>query len=80
MGTFQNIEKEINGVKNWNQEAGNKLHQQFHNASSSQWSTEELTNLLKSDEDVADEFYELGDIQHAEIRNIQDSIINFFGE
>jgi len=80
MTTFDNIEKAINNVKNWNQEAGNELHNQFHHAQNSNWSIADLSEYIKSDNDVADEHYSDEDSQHAEIREIQDSIINFFGE
>lgn len=80
IGTFQRIEKEINSVKEWNQEAGNRLHQQFSEACNAEWTSEELSTFLKSDEDVADEFYKVGDERHSEIRNIQDSIISFCRE
>ena len=80
METFNNIENAINVVKDWNQEAGNKLHSQFEQAKNSHWTKNSLGNFIKSDEDVADEFYSDDDSQHAEIREIQDSIINYFCE
>ena len=78
--TYITIENEINKVKEWNAEAGNKLHDQMSHAQNAKWSREELSEYLKSDEDVADMFYSDDDQQHAEIREIQDSIINFYGE
>lgn len=80
METYEKIQNDINAVKKWNQEAGNKLHEQMHRAQNSSWTKEELSELLKSDEDVADEFYSEDDTQHVEIRNIQDEIIGFYGE
>jgi hypothetical protein len=78
MKIYQLIEKRINEVKEWNQEAGNKLHEQMHMAQNSDWSREDLNELIKTEEDVSDEFYSQDDIQHAEIRSIQDVIIGFY--
>ena len=75
MTTFNDIEKAINAVKEWNQEAGNDLHRLFHHAQNSSWTTDELSEYIKSDNDIADE-----DQQHLDIREIQDSIIDFFGK
>ena len=73
MEAYEKIQNDINAVKEWNQEAGNKLHDQMHKAQNASWTKEELSDLLKSDDDVADEFYGEDDARHAEIRNIQDS-------
>tara|TARA_R100000951_G_scaffold116755_1_gene130446 strand:+ start:8792 stop:9034 length:243 start_codon:yes stop_codon:yes gene_type:complete len=80
MNTFESIQTLINEVKEYNQEAGNELHEQVSKVQSAQWSKEELSDLLKSDNDVADTYYNENDCQHAEIRNIQDMIINLYGE
>lgn len=80
METYQKIEKDINSVKEWNQEAGNKLHQQMIRAQNASWTKEGLADYMKSDEDVADEFYSDDDPLHAEIREIQDAIIGYYGE
>ena len=80
MKTSEKIEQRIDNVKEWNQSAGNELHDQMNHAQSSEWSRSELSDYIKSDNDVADEHYEPGDPRHAEIREIQDSIINFYGE
>ncbi len=82
MGTLKEIEKTINRVKEYNQDAGHELHVQLHHAMNSARviTTKDLTWLLKSDLDVADKYYSIDDKEHAEIRNIQDSIISFFGD
>lgn len=80
MGNYLKIEKEINSVKEWNMEAGNELHNQMSHAQNATWTREELSEYIKSDNDVADQYYSVGDQQHDEIRNIQDSIISFYGE
>ncbi len=80
MTTFNKIKDQINSVKKWNQEAGNELHNQFEVAQSSNWETLELKDYILSENDVADDHYNDDDSRHAEIREIQHSIINFFGE
>lgn len=83
MNTFNELEKEINTIKELNQEAGNLLHTQLHNASNSEWSREDLSELLKSENDAVDlldnELLAFEEMQNT-VRNIQDGIINFFGE
>ena len=79
MNNLKQIETAINNVKNWNQEAGNELHAQFHHAQNSNWSRSDLAEYMKSESDVAEKYYSDEDNQHREIREIQDSIINFFG-
>lgn len=80
METFETIQNLINDVKEYNQEAGNELYEQLRIAQNEQWSNGDLSDLLKSEDDVADSFYNDDDSQHADIRNIQDMIINFYGE
>ena len=80
METYQKIEAQINAVKEYNQEAGNTLHDQMHTAQNSVWTNEDLSELIKGEEDVADEHYPDGDSRHAEIREIQDAIISFYSE
>ena len=80
MTTFNDIEKAINAVKKWNPEIGNDLHRQFHHAKNSSWTKGELSEYIKSDNNVADEYYTDEYQQHLDIREIQDLIINFFGE
>jgi len=80
MNTFETIEQLINAVKEYNQEAGNELHDQMHRAQNAEWTREELSEFLKTDNDVADAYYNDGEAQHADIRNIQDMVINFYGE
>ena len=83
MNMFSKIEREINEFKELNQEAGNLLHQQLHHASNSNWSKTELSELLKSENDAADlldkELLAFDEMLGA-VRDIQDSIIYFFGE
>ena len=80
MNTYEKIQVKINNVKEWNQEAGNKLHDQLHRAANARWTREELSELLKQEDDVADTHYSVDDVQHAEIRDIQEDIIGFFGQ
>jgi hypothetical protein len=80
MNTYEKIQVKINNVKEWNQEAGNKLHDQLHRAANARWTREELSELLKQEDDVADSHYSDDDVQHAEIRDIQEDIIILFGE
>ena len=80
METYIKIEKMINDVKEWNQEAGNALHRQMHSAQNSYWTKDDLAEHIKSENDVADEHYPEGDSRHTEIREIQDAIIGFYGE
>ncbi len=79
MKTYQEIEKDINRVKEYNQYAGSELHSQLHAAANSEWSTPDLTKLIKSDFDVADKYNSIDNKDHAEMRKIQDSIIELFG-
>ena len=76
MEVHEKIESMINKVKEWNQEAGNTLHEQMHTAQNSEYSNSELAELIKSEEDVADMYYCDEDIRHGDIREIQDAIIN----
>ena len=75
---YQKLEESINAVKEWNQEAGNKLHSQLHTFANSKWSNEDMRTMMFQDEDVADSHYADGEIQHQEIREIQHGIVNFF--
>jgi len=79
MNTYEKIQNDINDVKEWNQEAGSMLHAQMHAAQNSERTREELEDLLKSDDDVADKFYSEDDPRHNDIRTIQDAIIGFYG-
>jgi len=80
MQTYQQIEKSINDIKEINQEAGNKLHEQMFKAQNASWSASELSDLLKSEEDVADTYFNLDSSAHSDVRNIQDAIISFYSE
>lgn len=80
MTTLNKIEKEINEVKEWNMDAGNELHTQLSESLNSSNSFDDLSEIIKEDNDVADKYYSQDDGQHAEIRNIQDAIINFCAE
>lgn len=85
MSAFESLQNEINNLKidasNDLMEVLNKLHDQFNRASNAKWSREELSEIIKSEDDVLD----TGLIEEdtglwEEIRSIQDGIINFFGE
>jgi hypothetical protein len=80
MNTYFEIENEINLLKESHQDAGNVLHEQFYKASIAEWSVYELSDYIKSDEDVITDFNLDGFLVATRIRNIQDAIINFFGE
>jgi hypothetical protein len=80
MHTYQKIENEINKIKEINMEAGNILHDQMHRAQNSKWTFDDLSNLLKTENDVADLFFSDDEGRHSDIRNIQDSIINFYSD
>jgi len=82
MNKFIEIEKEINDFKEINQEAGDLLHMQLHHASNSEWSIKDLSELLKSENDAVDLLdndLEAFEEMQATVREIQDSIIYFFG-
>ena len=85
MNTFEAIQEDINNLKVGADEnlidLANELHQQFNTASNASWSREELADFIKSDNDVLDS--DVVDSEtglYEDIRNIQDAIINFFGE
>lgn len=80
METYKKIESKINTVKEWNQEAGNELHNQLSQAQNAQWNKKELSEYIKSENDIADKYFNDESIQHSEIREIQDWIISFYGE
>ena len=81
MEAYKKIESQINAVKEYNQEAGRQLQMQLQDAKIKRWTKEEFSDYIKSENDVADEHYTLDeDKEHAEIRDIQDAIIGFYGE
>lgn len=80
METFQKLEAKVNALKEINMEAGNKLHDQLSHAQNAQWSSDDLSDLMKSDCDVADMFFGDNEVVHAEVREIQDAIIGYYGE
>ena len=57
----------------------NRLHSQFNRAGAAQWTTEELDDLIKGEDDCL-EGEDQESIFYEEVRNIQDDIIGFFGE
>ncbi len=86
MTTFEKIQKEISALKN-NTDAEldliiNELHEQLSTAFSEKWTKEYLSDYIKSDHDVLVTGcgIEEDSLIWAEIRNIQDSIIGYFGE
>lgn len=76
MTSFSQIENEIKLIKEFDIEAGNKLNEQLHHSIHGTWDADELEQHLKSDEDVADLFFSDNESLHADVRNIQDAIIN----
>ncbi len=72
-----NLQKEI--ASEVEMEALIALHDQLGRASSAEWSKEELSELLKSENDILDGF-EQDTGFYEEVRNIQDQIITSFGE
>ena len=82
----QDIQNQINSLKaNFCEDENitsqlNILHDQLNKAGAAEWSREELSNFLKSDNDILDSgVIHEETILYADIRNIQDQIINFFG-
>ena len=78
MGTYKQIEQDINRVKDRDEEAGSRLHDQMHRAQNEQWTFDELSDMLKGDNDVADNYFSENEQLHFDVRNIQDAIINFY--
>jgi len=80
--THTTIESQINELKtNTNAETVTLLHDQFVHASTAGWTRAELAQHIKGDNDVLDACnVEEGGALWADIREIQDFIINFFGE
>ena len=80
--TFTTIEAQINILKDYADdtqfEALNKLHAQLNQAANAEWTKDELSNLIKSDDDVLDNF-EKDTAFYEAVREIQDGIILFFG-
>jgi len=79
MNTYEKLQSEINAIKEINQEAGNILHEQLHRAVNAEWGAEDLSEMIKTDRDVADLFFSNNQSVHDDVRNIQDGIIGFFG-
>ncbi len=75
--SYSSIEKSINEIKEFNQEAGDALHSQMHDLSSSKYTNDQASRLLKETKDVADTFCH-DPYLHAEVREIQDEMIAFF--
>lgn len=83
MNSIENIKKEINLLKEKNKRSGNILQSQLHSVMEYEWTREDLSILLKTDidaVDLLDEDLESFDELQENIRNIQDGIINYFGE
>lgn len=81
--SYESIKAEINNLKIYaseiEMEALNSLHNQFDKAANASWTKEELTIELKQENDVLDSF-EQDTAFYEDVRSIQDSITNFFGE
>jgi len=85
MNNFTMLQNEINelkiGADDDLMDVANKLHDQLHCASNSSSSREDLSEFLKSDNDVLDSGAIDEDTGLWEtVRSIQDGIINEFGE
>lgn len=83
MNTLHKIENKINELKIDNSklmESLNILHGQLLDASNSDWTRSELGDYLKSENDIldSDDFNQETQL-FEDIRNIQDEIINYFG-
>ena len=77
---MKSIENKINALKEVNIEAGNMLNDQISHAQNAQWSRNDLSDLMKSDCDVADKFFSDNELLHSEVREMQDAIIGFYGD
>lgn len=83
--SYQDIKKSINDLKIDADvelmDLLNELHNQLEVAGNAEWDRDELSDFIKSDNDVLDSGVISEDSAlWEEIRNIQDSIIAFFGE
>lgn len=76
MNTFETIQNEINILKETNQEAGNQLHDQFLRIANNNYSAEEASDYLKTEDDVCLGLEE-DEYTYSDARNIQDAIITF---
>jgi len=86
MITFKSIEAKINEIKGLCTDdneltALNKLHSQLIFASNAMWTIEELSEELKSENDVLDMAHmeDKNFFYYDNVRNIQDDIIYTFG-
>lgn len=80
METYKKLEAEVNAIKEINAEAGNILHDQLTFAQNAKWSFDDLSELIKSDTDVADRFFSDDEEMHILVRHTQDGIIQFYAE
>lgn len=89
MNALQTIQDKINafadvfsGDEDGNAEgiqvAANKLGQVLHNASNADWSKDELTEYVLSENDPLDNVDGISDLAREEVREIQHAIINTF--
>jgi hypothetical protein len=83
MNSLNTIETQINLQKELANESEMKalmeLHEQLLRVANSEWSLNDLSDFIKSESDVLDGFEQ--DTGFFEtVRNIQDQIINAFGE
>ena len=72
------IKNDINDISN--QGAVSDLLEQLNKAASSTWSVSDLSSMLLGENDVADKYFEMGTIEHAEVREIQAEIIFNYSE
>ena len=75
-----NIENQIKAVLGFNVNAMLELYAQYLQVMNSDFTRYELMTMLKTDEDIADMYFVEGTHEHSEIREIQDAIINFYGQ
>jgi len=80
METYKKLEAEVNAIKEINTEAGNILHNQLTFAQNAKWTFDDLTQMIKGDNDVADKFFSDDEEMHHSVRNTQDGIINYYSE
>ena len=80
MNNFERIEADINDVQDWDQATSNELHDQLVMASIAKMTAKELSYHIMVENDVADNNYVEGTGEHAEIRDIQHAIIDYYGE
>jgi len=84
MNTYEQIQNYINELKiNASEELMeqlNILHDQLNRAGNGEWSTEDLSDYIKSTEDILDSgVVDEETALWSDIRNIQDTIISFYG-